>query len=139
MPALTTVEQVINWKKQCLWDAQVFVNGMRVNDQTGEMRLASGEWASRFVGNETVEMANREGWAKELRSACKHRAFEFFWKEKPIYDVNLLMPGHEWIAAARANAKRYREAEKQREEKLGPIGANPGLLRKFGITKEAAE
>lgn len=115
--------------------ARVFVNGL-VDEVlvdgtvTGKKIVHSGHWHGRFKGHPWVEMANAEGWARDLRSAVIAETRRRIMARETYHDINALMPDKDWVEHQRKNAARFEAARKWREEVTESHGGVDDWLRK---------
>lgn len=114
-----TPEQFIEHMRLCDHRARCYVQGSAHHDKLKSIQPLAGGWSVHFAKHPRVIEAEREGWANELRSAlvaeCKRRMVA----GEDVSDIDALMPNRaRWWVGVRARAKKYREAEAYRDERL---------------------
>jgi hypothetical protein len=127
------------------FQARCFVNGTEWHEKMQRMEPMAGLWSVRFRGHPWVIDAEREGWARDLRSAVVtlvKRAILIGIKPKDI-EVTRVMPQKDLVDYWRREAKRTQSAAKWRAENpehpsirgLTPIDV-AGLLRRLKAQNE---
>lgn len=127
--------------------ARCLVNGSARHEKTGQVEPVAGAWSSRFKGHPWVEESEAEGWGRELRSACVAGAMKRILAGVRPSDISAedVMPRWDWIAYARNEARKTREAAEWRRanpdhhairglSEIDPVQ----FLRRLGIRKPAA-
>jgi hypothetical protein len=121
IPETTTDTEIV---RDAEWKAACFVCKTEHNPKTGRQEPIGFEFSMRFRGHPWVEQAEREGWAKELRSHLRWIVKRRILEGKPYSKIEDLMPDRKWVEAARAQAERYAKAKEWRDQQPEPPEAN---------------
>lgn len=95
--------------KACEYRARCYVQGSAFHDKLKSVQPLSGRWSQHFANHPRVLEAERDGWGRELRSACVAECKARLFAGQDLGDPDDLMPTRkEWWEATRKNAARYR-------------------------------
>lgn len=116
------------------WDlaaykARCFINGTQINPVSHVTEPKSGHWSALFLDNPTVQLADAEGWSRDLRSAVFTPVRQRIMQGLACDDIAKLMPDEKWIAAARKKAATERAAAEWQHQQPMPTNATKGVLK----------
>ena len=83
------------------YKARCFIQGTAKNDKTKSIEPKSGAWSEDFIDHPTVQLAEAEGWSRDLRSALFAPVRQRIMDGKPCAMINDFMPSEKWIATTR--------------------------------------
>lgn len=118
-------------KFKARWDlaaykARCAIQGTVKNDKTKSIEPKSGAWSEEFASHPTVQLAEAEGWSKELRSAVFPVVRKRMMDGLPCAIINDFMPSEKWIKDTRERVAIEREAwiwQQQQPERIVPKGS----------------
>lgn len=109
--------------------ARDFVNGLReievapTDPRAGTYMIASGSWSRVFLAHQTVDLAEREGWARDLRQHLIRVVRRQIAGGLPYEDIDNLMPDRTTIAYWRDRSETYKKAAQWRADMVEKFGS----------------
>lgn len=112
----TAAERFLARWGMAAFKARCFIQGTIVNPTTKSTEPHSAHWSQIFRDHHTVQLAEREGWSRQLRSAVFMLVRRAIMDGKPCDDLSQFMPGELWIKHTRERCAIEREAAESQKE-----------------------
>ena len=107
------------------YKARCFIQGTMVHPKTRSVEPHSGNWSEELLAHPTVQLAEAEGWSKDLRSALFEPIRLRIMEGKPHAILNDYMPSEKWIAVTRERIAVEQRAQAWQAEMMDRYGTMP--------------
>lgn len=117
------------------YKARCFIQGTIKNEKTHSIEPHSGHWSPIFLDHELVQLADAEGWSKELRSAVFPPVRFMIMNGKTVDKIGALMPSESWVRATREQAAVTRAGQEWQAAQPERPTPRHGKLRPISTAK----